>query len=126
MPPPPSPEATTSDPRCVLRLLPELAKEKTKKTKNAAPKARQSKRVKIDAAAATKLQLKLKAATAGRPLEELLRRYDTSGDGSLDATELKQLIRDDLKVGNDVAQTDRVAEQRRSSNNRRTATSRCP
>ena len=116
-------EATTSDPRCVLRLLPELAKEEKKK-KNAAPKARQSKRVKIDAAAATKLQLKLQAATAGRPLEELLRRYDTSGDGSLDAKELMQLIRNDLKVRNDVAHPDRVAEQLRS--NRRTTTSRCP
>ena len=29
---------------------------------------------------------------------ELLKRYDQSGDGNLDAKELKQLIRDDLKV----------------------------
>ena len=63
-----------------------------------APKARQSKRKKIDAATAEKLQLKLKAATEGQSLEELLKRYDQSGDGNLDAKELKQLIRDDLKV----------------------------
>jgi len=62
-----------------------------------APKARQSKRKKIDAATAEKLQLKLKAATEGQSVE-LLKRYDQSGDGNLDAKELKQLIRDDLKV----------------------------
>ena len=45
-----------------------------------------------------KLQLKPKAATEGQSLEELLKRYDQSGDGNLDAKELKQLIRDDLKV----------------------------
>ena len=62
-----------------------------------APKARQSKRKKIDAATAEKLQLKLKAATEGQSVE-LLKRYGQSGDGNLDAKELKQLIRDDLKV----------------------------
>jgi Ca2+-binding EF-hand superfamily protein len=55
-------------------------------------------RKKIDDATGTKLQKKLKAATMGTSISKLLKRYDKSGDGLLDAKELTQLIRRDLKV----------------------------
>ena len=70
------------------------------------PKSRR--RTHIDAATATKLQLKLRAACADKAerqnlprvlvLDQLLKKHDKSKDGSLDAKELRQLIRRDLKV----------------------------
>ena len=59
---------------------------------------KKSKKGKIDPATAKKVQAKLAAALLGQDAAALFRKYDKSGDGDLDAAELKNMIRRDLKI----------------------------
>ena len=62
-------------------------------------------RKRFNKAMATRIQMKLKAATfgitvgTGTKLEELLKLYDNTGDGELDQAELTRLIRKHFNIG---------------------------
>ena len=80
----------------------------------AAPKYRR----RFNKAMATRIQMKLKAATfgitigTGTKLEELLRLYDNTGDGELDQAELTRLIRKHFNIGAHELPDEMIGENR--------------
>ena len=88
------------------------AKERAEAEARAAAEAKALRRAsKIDDKVAEKVQKRLKNAVKGRAtIDDVLKKHDKSGDGRLDAKELKTLVRKDLKLGvKDVSEKDIAA-----------------